>query len=274
MKSAGIIVILIFIVSGCDKDDPIRYLEFISIPPGTFALGYADSSTIDYSYDILKYEVTNEFYFKFLRTSLNNEALTLNDEYVAGWYAGDSLFPAGEYPYLYYGDADGPISRDGNKFILDGEFKNHPVVYVTWYGAKAFAEYHAARLPTADEWEKAARGSNYFWFPWGNDLSGERANYFGSSDPYESNSIPTTPAGYYNDDHDTEDSPGFYGTYDQFGNVEEWTSSIYSFGAYNLRIVRGSSWATSLRPFPNIWQKGSYYPDKGNSTIGFRIVRD
>ena len=237
-------------------------------------MGYADSSTIDYSYDILKYEVTSEFYIDFLRNSHKNNLLRFNDDYVAGWYNGDSLFSQGEYSYLYYKDKSSPIRWDGNNFILDSDFENHPVIYVTWFGAHAFAEYHAARLPTQDEWEKAARGSNHFWFPWGNDLAGDLANYHTSGDPWESNPIQTTPVGYYNGKNNTTDSPGFYGTYDQFGNVEEWTSSIYSFGALNLRIVRGSSWATSLRPFPNIWQKGSYYPDRGNSTIGFRIVRD
>ncbi|MBS1834637.1 MAG: SUMF1/EgtB/PvdO family nonheme iron enzyme [Acidobacteria bacterium] len=85
-----------------------------------------------------------------------------------------------------------------------------PVVNVTFDDAAAFAKWAGKRLPTAVEWEKAARGANGQKFPWGDQPELERANV-GST-------------GYLARVNARGNGASPYGVLNLIGNVWEWVN--------------------------------------------------
>jgi formylglycine-generating enzyme required for sulfatase activity len=239
--------------------------------------------TLD-AFEMSRYEITNAQYAAYLNAALAAGAVSATDSLVTGvsgahrgqvylHLKGSKSFNLA-YPYsrcwITYGDG---------AFWVEPGFERWPVVYVTWYGAKAFALHHGLDLPTEAEWEYASRGGRQFMY--GTDdgtLSTAKANYnYLIHHPVEAGCYPANP----------------YGLHDMSGNVWEWCHDCW--GTYPggsaanprvpqsdpYRVTRGGSW----RSFPN----GGYYttgptacrsadrnpsfPADGYYDVGFRVVR-
>lgn len=252
-------------------------IEWVNVPSGEYTFERKDESrVIGYNYQIMKYSVTNAQYAAYLNAAHASEDMNATKTIVYGKFGGDQYWSAGKYQYIFLARSGSKISYNGNRFIVKSGFENHPVVEVSWFGANAFAKYYGFRLPTEEEWEKAARGNTGWDYPWGDKINGSRANYWNSGDPFDNG---TTPVGYFNGSthgsFKTTDSPSPYGAYDMAGNVSNWTDSYWTHTKRThrlYRIVRGGSFH-GIKSEIKCWGRGDLNPWQGYSQVGFRCVR-
>ena len=208
----------------------------VLIPKGKFLYGDDKiEEVIDNDYEIDVFPVTNKQYKEFI------------DE-------------KKDYPVPYGEENLGkPYTWNKEKRTYPEGLGDHPVVLVSYEDAIAFCEWRSKkegagfRLPTEEEWEKAARGEDGRNYPWGNEFdfkklncadfhvqkvlkdSGEWEKEF-KENILEKNrgKALTTDVGRF------ADGASPYGCQDMAGNVWEWTSSLYE--KDKSRVVRGGAW--------------------------------
>ena len=176
------------------------------------------------------------------------------------------------------GDLAGTRTRFGHVEQIPGD---EPVQHVTYFEAEAYAAWAGARLPTEEEWEKAAA-----WDP----AAGKRRRFpWGASEPTEhlanlgGDALRPAPVGAY------PASASAYGAEQMLGDVWEWTSSplrpwpgftpmLYEqysepFFDGDYKVLRGGSWAVAssiLRPSFRNWD----HPIRRQIFSGVRLAWD
>lgn len=239
-----------------DLEDQTTVVKTISIPAGNFVMGSdpydpeaQDNEKPQHTihlqdYEIGKYPVTNAQYQAFIQATGHPAP--------AHW-PGDQMPPGKE---------------------------KHPVVNVNLEDAQVFCRWLSKttgrlyRLPTEEEWEKAARGAypDRRRYPWGDEWAEGAANTkeLGYND--------TTPVDAF---EEKNQSP--FGVVDMAGNVWEWTVSWYerypgsTYSSRNLgriyRVVRGGSYYEHNDcSHARVACRGRYKPEASRPYLGFRIV--
>ena len=250
-----------------DVDAPV---DMVFIPAGEFRMGSRDEKANDNekpghtvyvdAFYMDKYLVTNAQYKAFLDASPQWQ----KDNILTDYHNGNYL-----------------RTWNGNNYPKDKA--NHPVVYVSWYAAMAYAQWVEKRLPTEAEWEKAARGGlTGKKYPWGDQIDATKANY-------GENIGQTTPIGEY--------PPNDYGLYNIVGNVWEWCVDehildFYATSPYQnpiagsdinhvldnfttlktYRVLRGGSWM-SIPRYVRVAPRFRFSPAHSIYNVGFRCIR-
>lgn len=198
------------------------------VHPSLFGLEVPRRRVCAKAFYVDRYEVTNRQYLEFVRAT-------------------------GHRPPHYWLNKTYPQGHD-----------DHPVIGVDWHDAAAYAGWAGKRLPTEEEWEKAARGTDGRLYPWGNSWVPGSCNLDDSSDGHIR--FSTAPVGSFPQDR----SP--YDVMDMAGNVAEWTSteSTQNPGFY---FVKGGSFIHSQpHNFRSAARAAQPSPNGMAGYIGFRCA--
>lgn len=181
---------------------------------------------------------------------------------------------------------------DQGRFVLvpdaDGDVwdPRWPVILIDWSAARTYARWFADRtgqgwrLPMEAEWEKAARGTDGRFLPWGDHMEPTWAAVWGSR---RGRPLPATVDAYPEDI-----SP--YGVRGMAGGVSDWCADRFTaVGRFlpdrrvpapadddedlsSLRVVRGGSWSFTPR-FARSANRREVDPKVVSENIGFRLAR-
>ena len=124
-----------------------------------------------------------------------------------------------------------------------------PVVGISREAAQAYCEWigrirkRTCRLPTVEEWEKAARGTDGRLYPWGNSFAKEYAFTLENTEARSKFGLWAKPGSF-----SADVSP--YGVFDMAGNVREWTATDFPDGEGGFPQIKGASSSTPSRYLP------------------------
>lgn len=253
---ARLLVLALLLFVGCavskqgPKANPISGATVVHIPGGMFIAGDTPGGQLDRINPLPRMEIfVDEFWIM--------ETPVTNAQYAA-------CFAAGACP--------DPLDPEDNPHYFDAAYADHPVVFISWFGAVDYCEWTGGRLPTEVEWEKAARGTDGRSYPWGEDNL--VTAYAWVAQPKESTTVPvgSFAAGA---------SP--YGVLDLGGNVREWVADWYAEDTVphpsnptgpddgELKVLRGAAWSDS-KAHALTFARFAHDPASPGQNRGFRCV--
>ncbi|MGE0640998.1 MAG: formylglycine-generating enzyme family protein [Thermoanaerobaculia bacterium] len=221
-----------------DSADP-----WVRIPAGLFRSGRGAAQVELPAFSIQRREVTNAQYASFLEACPRGSAC---------------------------GPRELPSYWEDRAYLVAGA--QLPVVFVSWNDAAAYCLWAGARLPTAAEWEKAARGTDGRPYPAGDLLDPGAVNILGTDRRAEKLSAAKQIATWRVDDPRYARDSGPYGVLGMAGNVSEWTSSA-SPDEPDLRLAAGGSWDSWDLADGRADHRLPKDPTDRSSSLGFRCAK-
>jgi formylglycine-generating enzyme required for sulfatase activity len=167
-----------------------------------------------------------------------------------------TLISVGEFSHF---EREAGYNTDGRVDVsAHGDREEFPITSVDFSDAEAFCEWSEGRLPTPDEWEKAARGVDGRAYPWGNEFDASRCACAESA-----SEGPVHVGGLHN-------SRSPYGLLHCVGNVGEWVDG----GEGNSKLIRGGCFEDPCEYFGLLWARICFAkPDLRDPSIGFRMAK-
>jgi formylglycine-generating enzyme required for sulfatase activity len=223
--------------------------EMVLVPEGPFTLGITDDQLYSLGYDKAAVAKWRNQY---------GERYAL-EQRLPAYFIDRHLVTNQQYRQFMQ-----ESNRSRKPRVLDSDLwgdPGQPVVAVNWTDATEYAAWVGERLPSEEEWEKAARGTDARIFPWGDDFTAPRCNC------YEAGLDCTSIVGGF------PDSASPYGVHDLAGNVWEMTTGRWD----NERFVmRGGAYLTYIRFCRTTarWVPSDKELLLGPTWLGFRCVRD
>jgi formylglycine-generating enzyme required for sulfatase activity/CheY-like chemotaxis protein len=243
--------------------------EMVKVPGGEFIYQEAEKRTLP-DYWIDKYEVTIGQYAEFL------DALQKDPKKGREYDHPDQ--PAAFKPHKPdKWEETYNAARNGGLINNQRVDLNCPVADVSWWDAFAYARWKGRHLPSEEEWEKAARGTDGRRFPWGDKDEPGWANLGDDYDPVGKKGGKVDGYNYWEPVNRIKHDVSPCGAVGMAGNVEEWTGSWVNHPDvpdYLVPVVRGGDFAVKSSDNLLTGRFPSKSPDHRSLLRGFRTASD